>query len=136
MWHLAFSHDGRTLVAAVRLPGNTDSTNAILVVGLGVDGHASAPARLIATENLCGDFSWLPDDRSVLALCYPETAPYTRVLRFSLTGDTRPIVVTANEKYSHYGYTLSPDGKQIAYPIEREPRGSIWRVEIPGLAKQ
>jgi hypothetical protein len=30
---------------------------------------------------------------------------------------------------------LSPDGKQVAYPIDREPRGSIWRVEIPGLAK-
>jgi len=130
LYEPVWSPDGRWIAASYGAPG-ASLRYAVLVVGVTPGGLPSAPPRLVEAGLVVGwDIKWLPDSRAVTVLGMSgQGSP--GVWLVSLREGDSPVNLTRDDPSMMWSYSLSPDGRYIAYPAE-VPRGSsIWRIDLP-----
>jgi Tol biopolymer transport system component len=129
--NLTFSHDGRRLVtqdmADVAMGGT------IIVLDLTPDGRRVQARQTFDTgATYWYESQWLPDNNGVAVLAGYEGLR-THVLLVPLRDGEAPINLTRDDPAPKWGFSLSPDGRYIAYPSEVWQGGTIWTMDLaPG----
>jgi Tol biopolymer transport system component len=126
-----WSPDGRSIAAGYHTTG-ARMPYSVFVVGVSSVGQPSAPPRLVETGLRYGwDLAWLPDSRAVTVVGNGGPRNETDVWLISLREGDPPVNLTRDDPSEMEEYSLSPDGRYIAYPA-MIPRGSsIWRIDLP-----
>jgi hypothetical protein len=124
----AWSPDGRWVAAGYSAPGPS-SRYAVWVVGVTPSGQPSGPPRLVPGGPLSGfGIKWLPDARAVTLFGLGQG--YTPgIWLVSLREGVSPVNLTRDDSAKMWSYSLSPDGRHIAYPAEIQRGGSLWRID-------
>jgi Tol biopolymer transport system component len=123
-----WSPDGRWVAANYSTSG-ASSRYAVLVVGVSSTGQPSAPPRLVEAGLLAGwELAWLPDSRAVTVVGTSGQMNENDVWLISLREGDPPVNLTRDDPSTLYEYSLSPDGRYIAYPAEIPRGSSIWRI--------
>jgi hypothetical protein len=74
---------------------------------------------------------WVPDNGSFVALAEEMSGTRTNLFLMSVDPD-RPIVnVAPSEVSPMWGFVLSPDGRQVAYPAEQQGEDELILFELP-----
>ncbi len=68
---------------------------------------------------------WLPNGRGIIVV-----GGDGNVWRIPLDPNARPVDLTKDDPNSVWRYKLSPDGRYIAYPSERQQGSSIWLMNL------
>ncbi|NJD10835.1 MAG: hypothetical protein FIB01_10545 [Gemmatimonadetes bacterium] len=125
-----WSPDGRWLAANYSAPG-AKPRYAVLVVTLAPDGQASAPPRLVEAGLLWGgSLAWLSDSRAVTVLGTGGEGSEADIWLLSLREGDPPVNLTRDDPSNMVDYSLSPDGRHIAYSAEIPRGSSIWRIDL------
>lgn len=123
-----WSPDGRWI--AVNSHGRGGSSRyAVLLVGVAPGGQPSAPPRFIDAGGGGWDIRWLPDSRA-LTLLGSVGGGANDIWLVSLRDGDRPVNLTRDDPSNMVIYSVSPDGKYIAYPAEIPRGSSIWRIDL------
>jgi len=124
-----WSPDGRWIAANHSAPG-ARPRYAVLVVGVTPGSQPSAPARLVEAGLLWGgSLAWLPDSRAVTVV--GSVGNETDIWLLSLREGDPPVNLTRDDPSNMVDYSLSPDGRYIAYAAEISRGSSIWRIDLP-----
>jgi WD40 repeat protein len=81
----------------------------------------------LGTDNGCGQLQWMPDDSSILMLCSRSGA---RIVKLRLSDGERTAVLSGDEPQQVSTYRLSPNGRQIVYPVRVFRGSSIYLVDF------
>jgi Tol biopolymer transport system component len=128
-----WSHDGRWLALDHYAPGQ-GSRFEVLLVGVGPDGALAGPPRVIEAGPQFGwQIEWLPDDHAFTVFGMTGAGNETHVFLVSLREGERPVPITRDDPAIRWGYSLSPDGRYVAYPAEIPRGSSLWRVDLGDL---
>ncbi|OGT95120.1 MAG: hypothetical protein A2083_08765 [Gemmatimonadetes bacterium GWC2_71_9] len=128
-----WSHDGTWLAFDYNPPGE-GSRYGVLLIGVGANGAVTAPPRVLEAGPQWGwQIEWLPDDRAFTVFGMTGQANQTHVFLVSLRDGERPVALTRDDPSTRWGYSLSPDGRYVAYPAEIPRGSSIWRVDLGDL---
>jgi Tol biopolymer transport system component len=129
--NLVFSRDGRRLLTHDM--SNPAMGGTIIVLDLTPDGQRVQARRTFDTgASYWYESQWLPDDNAVAVLAGYEGLR-THVLLVPLREGETPINLTRDDPAPKWGFSLSPDGRYIAYPSEVWQGGTIWTMELaPG----
>jgi Tol biopolymer transport system component len=126
----AWSPDGRWIAASYHAPG-ANSPQSLFVVGVTPAGRPSVPLRLISGgPRYISSIKWLPDSRAVTVFGQGETTR-NDIWLISLREGDQPANLTREDSSTMWDYSLSPDGRYIAYPAEIPRGSSIWRIDLP-----
>jgi hypothetical protein len=127
-----FSPDGRSLALAYAEPGQVLDYD-IGVVALASNGRVTGdPAVFDPVTKWWFDARWAPDGLSLLVVgMAAQSLMDTDVWMVPLQPGAQAVALTQDDPNSVWGFTLSPDGRHIAYASERTLGASIWRIE-PG----
>lgn len=126
---LVWSPDGRWIAASYN-PAGSASRFAVLVVGVSPAGQPSAPHRLAPGGPLQGlSIKWLPDSRAVTVFGLEQGA-IPGIWLVSLRDGDPPVKLTRDDSSKMWSYSLSPDGRYIAYPAEMQRGSSLWRIDL------
>ena len=125
----AWSPDGRWIAAGYHPPG-ADKPYSVFVVGVTPAGQSSSPSRLIilAGPEYGSSIKWLPDSRAVTVFG-GSGASETDIWLVSLREGDEPVNLTRDDPSTMWDYSVSPDGRYIAYPAEIPRGSSIWRID-------
>ncbi|MDP3773464.1 MAG: hypothetical protein Q8Q85_04285 [Gemmatimonadales bacterium] len=130
LYQPVWSPDGRWIAASYGAPG-TSLRYAVLVVGVTPGGLPSAPPRLVEAGLVVGwDIKWLPDSRAVTVFGMSGQGSTPGVWLVSLREGDQPVKLTRDDPSAMWSYSLSPDGRYIAYPAEIPRGSSIWRLDL------
>jgi Tol biopolymer transport system component len=125
-----WSHDGRQL-ACDHYPPGEGSRHDVLLIGVGFDGSLTGPPRTLESGAQWGwQIQWLPDDRALTVFGMTGVANETHVFMVSLREGEKPVCITRDDPSIRWGYSLSPDGRYVAYAAEIPRGSSIWRVDL------
>jgi len=125
-----WSNDGRRL-ACDHYPPGQGSRHDVLVIGIGADGSLTEPPRTLESGAQWGwQIQWLPDDRALTVFGMTGVANETHVFLVSLRDAEPPVCITRDDPSIRWGYSLSPDGRYVAYAAEVHRGSSIWRVDL------
>lgn len=125
-----WSHDGRRL-AFDHYPRGQAPGHDVLLIDIGPGGTvAGAPRVLESGAFAAWQIEWLPDDRALTVFAMTGRGNETHVILVSLREGERPVAVTRDDPSTRWGYSLSPDGRHVAYPAEIPRGSSIWRVDL------
>lgn len=83
-----------------------------------------------------GHFTWHPGGRALLVLGHPEYAARAEVLALPLNGDAMRVLTAADAGLSTGAYSVSPDGRTIAYTTILQTSSTLWEIDaglLPGL---
>jgi Tol biopolymer transport system component len=72
---------------------------------------------------------WLPDSRAV-TIFGMEQGNTTDIWLVSLREGDPPVNLTRDDPSTIWSYSLSPDGRYIAYPAEIQRGSSLWRIDL------
>jgi len=123
----AWSPDGRWIAAGYHPPGD-ETPYSVFVVGVTPTGQPSAPPRIIPVGRLsASSIKWLPDNRAVTIWAEGDE---TDIWLVSLREGEAPVNLTRDDPSTMWDYSLSPDGRYIAYPAEIPRGSSIWRIDL------
>ncbi len=127
---LVWSPDGRWIAGGAYVSG-PDGKFKIMLIEITEDGELASPPRYLDTQIGVGwGIRWLPDSQALTVFAQTLPSWRTDVWLFSLREGEPPVALTRDETSSFWQYTLSSDGKYIAYPAE-VPRGSsLWLVDL------
>ncbi|MGB5526236.1 MAG: hypothetical protein WBO43_02770 [Gemmatimonadota bacterium] len=111
--------------------GEGDHLFKIVLIGVDEAGNVTSPPRQLDTEIGVGwGIRWLPDSQGLTIFAQSLPSFRTDVWLFSMREGESPVALTSDETTEFWYYSLSPDGRYIAYPAA-VPRGSsIWMVEL------
>ena len=124
-----WSPDGRWIAASYN-PAGSASRFAVLVVGVSSAGQPSAPPRFVPGGPPMGlSIKWLPDSRAVTVFGLEQGA-IPGIWLVSLRDGDPPVKLTKDDSSKMWSYSLSPDGKYIAYPAEIQRGSSLWRIDL------
>ncbi len=106
----------------------------IMLIGVNEAGDVLSPPRFLDTEIGVGwGIRWLPDSQGLTVFAQSLPSYRTDVWLFSLREGEPPVALTSDETTEFWYYSLSPDGRHIAYPAA-VPRGSsIWLVDLEDM---
>jgi Tol biopolymer transport system component len=125
-----WSPDGRWIAAGYH-PLGEHTPYSVFVIGVTPAGRPSVPSRLVpAGPRSFAGIKWLPDDRAVTVVAQGAAAR-NDILLISLREGDQPVNLTRDESRNLWDYSLSPDGRYIAYPAEIPRGSSIWRIDLP-----
>ena len=107
----------------------------IVVFDVPAEGARTPTSRTydLGKDNGCDNLNWLPDDSGILMLCYKPEGPRIARLRLS-DGEITPVVANDDPQQIWEFYT-SPDGKYVAYTVQRENGTSIYAADLKSLVK-
>lgn len=132
----AWSHDGRWLALDFYSPGG-GWPYAVVLIGVGANATVTAAPRVLEAGPQAGwNVQWLPDDRAFTVFGMTGQAMQTEVFLVSLRAGERPVAVTRDDPSTRWGYSLSPDGRYVAYPAEIPRGSSIWRLDLGDVLAQ
>lgn len=124
-----WSPDGRWIAASYN-PTGEGSRYAVLVVGMSSLGQPLAAPRLVPGGPQMGlSIKWLPDSRAVTVFGLEQGA-IPGIWLVSLRDGDPPVKLTRDDSSKMWSYSLSPDGKYIAYPAEMQRGSSLWRIDL------
>jgi Tol biopolymer transport system component len=121
-----WSHDGRWLALDCYSPGY-----GVVLIGVGTNATVTTAPRVLEAGPQAGwQIQWLPDDRAFTVFGMTGEAMQTQVFLVSLREGERPVALTRDDPSMRWGYSLSPDGRYVAYPAEIPRGSSIWRLDL------
>lgn len=125
-----WSPDGRW-IAANHSTSGTSPHYSVWVVGVAPAGQPSAPPRLVETGiRYGGDLAWLPDSRAVTVLGNSGQGDDADVWLISFREGDQPVNLTRDDPSTMWDYSLSPDGRYVAYSPVILRGSSIWRIDL------
>lgn len=131
-WGPVWSPDGTILALAYTPPGADEFD--VMLVGVTESGELVGDPRILTLDGGPGFWAalqWLPDQSGFLVWgMAAETALDMDIWLISLDPTVAPLSLTKDDPHSVWGFSLSPDGKHIAYSSEMPLGGSIWEVEL------
>jgi len=133
LYEPVWSPDGRRIAASYySAPWGARSRYAVLLVGVTPGGQPSAPPRIVAGGPPGGwGIAWLPDNRAVTVLGMSGQGNETDIWLVSLREGDPPVNLTRDDPSVMWDYSLSPDGRYVAYPAQIPRGSSIWRTDLP-----
>ncbi|MCK5447299.1 MAG: PD40 domain-containing protein [Gemmatimonadetes bacterium] len=128
---LVWSPDGRWIAGGAYFGDANEPNFKIMLIGLNEAGAVVSPPRFLDTQIGVGwGIRWLPDSEGLTVFAQSLPSYRTDVWLFSLREGEPPVALTKDETTEFWYYSLSPDGRHIAYPAA-VPRGSsIWMVDL------
>ena len=75
------------------------------------------------------DLFWAADDRSLIALEYPESGFDTRLIRIPANGGA-PSYILREGQATFWDHHPSPDGRYTLVPVEVAQGSTLWRVDL------
>lgn len=128
---LVWSPDGRWIAGGGYLADQEETRVSIFLMGFNEDGEVTSGPRFLDTQIGVGwGIRWLPNSQSFTIFAQSLPSWGTDVWLFSLREGESPIAITRDETAEFWYYSLSPDGRYIAYP-GAVPRGSsIWIADL------
>jgi Tol biopolymer transport system component len=128
---LVWSPDGRWIAGGAYFGDAAEPDFKIMLIGVNENGEVASEPRFLDTEIGVGwGIRWLPDSQGLTIIAQSLPTYRTDVWKFSLREGELPVALTKDETTEFWYYSLSPDGRYIAYPAA-VPRGSsIWLVDM------
>jgi hypothetical protein len=123
---IGWSHDGSALALAGGVIGQ-----AIPVLRVDAAGALREPVLYLnprAEGPWC--LRWSTDDRAILVIATPAGAPEDAIVRVPLNTAEAATVIASGDGVSDDNFYLSPDGRQIAFPVQRTLGTSVWRIDF------
>jgi hypothetical protein len=136
MWNPVWSPSGK-LLEMPYMPAGSSRTDVIIAEFDASGSLIGEPrvSRLGRGPKWWYATQWLPDESGFLALGLgAEAILDTDIWLFSLEPGIDPVPLTDDDPRSVWNFTLSPDGKYVAYSSEMPMGGSIWKIELPGFS--
>lgn len=127
----SWSPDGKWLAATVYDRDATKQTVGELAL---IPVDAPAKTRYIATGDGGYEPVWTRDGTAVFYLRAENSWTRMDVWRYPLRADEPPQNVTQGEPGMFWGFELSPDGRSVAIPEERNRGSTLWRVDLEQAA--
>jgi Tol biopolymer transport system component len=125
-----WSPDGRWIAATYFELGEKVHL-VVFVVGVTPGSQPSALPRLVDAGLVDGwGIKWLPDSRAVTVLGMSGQSSKYGIWLISLREGDPPVNLTRDDPSNMEDYSLSPDGRYIAYPAEIPRGSSIWRIDL------
>jgi hypothetical protein len=122
---MTWSNDGTRIALSAWVPGNPRQPGIHVITLPTRPGQASEVKRYVTGgDTSCDMFRWTPDDSQILMLCY---AAQGRILSLRPADGTLKVVLPSETPQEIWEIMLSPDGKRIAYPVQRNA-GSVVQV--------
>jgi Tol biopolymer transport system component len=123
---LTWSRDGSRLAIA------SYPDRGFLVADVDERGRLAAEPVLVGVPAAYfWDLRWTPDDRAVtLVGMAAERIADSAIWLVPVDPTGSPVALTGDDHRPTYGYALSPDGRFIAYPPEKQLGSSIWLVDM------
>ena len=136
MGEIVFNADGSSLFAEVNTGRGETAQGRAGLFSTADARSLMAPARWVVEPGICWHPTWLPSAAGVLEFCENATGTRTWVSRIPATGPATPLTVTQRETAIFWDYTMSPDGKYVAVPAERNSGINLWRVDLRAAKEQ
>lgn len=127
-----WSPDGRRLALAYSAVGAED--NDVMLVEVTPADEVVGEPRILNLEpgpKWWGGVQWLPDGNGfVIVGMGAETLSGSRLWLVSLDAGARPIALTRDDPYDVWSFSLSPDGRYVAYSSDKLQGSSVWQVDL------
>jgi Tol biopolymer transport system component len=129
----AWSWDGSQIAVADWLPG-TPRRGAVHLVPVPA---GTSDARRVRTLDVCEEehcdlFTWTPDDSHVVMLGYD---PNHRILKLNVRDGRLTTVLSGDQPQRVWEYLLSPDGRNVVYPVQRDAGSSVHVASFRSLVE-
>jgi Tol biopolymer transport system component len=128
---LAWSPDGRMLAAyhhgsaRTTIPTEPEARNLIVLEVTPSGNVVGQPRSYDVPSGHWWGPQWLPDSRSISVVGNDGN-----LWLIPLDPSARPVDLTEDDPNSAWRFQLSPDGRHVAYPSERQQGGSIWLMNL------
>jgi hypothetical protein len=134
----ALSHDGRQLAVST-------GTQALFVYRFDAEGNVQASSRNITLPFDSWRPTWLPDASGLLMITNASgtgksgglwSGERREVALVKMADSQNPILLAKDDPVEQIGYSLSPDGKFVAYQVIVEKGRSIYLIDVAELRKR
>jgi len=124
----ALSHDGRQLAVST-------GTQALFVYRFDAEGNVQASSHNITLpfDSWYGP-TWLPDGSGLLMIAVSGDA--SEVALVKMADPQNPVLLAKDDPVAKFAYSLSPDGKFVAYSSEPQKGSSIYLIDVAELLKR
>jgi Tol biopolymer transport system component len=134
-----WSPDGRMLALAYGAPDGDDRD--VMLVEITDTGDVVGESHILDLEpgpNWWWGLTWLPDGSGFVVNGYgaDQGPPGTNVWLVSLDPGTEAVPLTADDPNDTWAFSLSPDGKYLAYSSDVHAGSSVWQVELGAVLKE
>jgi len=127
-----WSHDGRMLALYVNGPAQP-----MTIFRFDETGKLSGtPQTFVLPFEYYYETFWLRDGSGLTMIAQPRGAPNAEIALVKLADPQNPILLSKGDPGSKWGHLLSPDGKYVAYPAERERGSSIQMLDVAEVLKR
>ncbi len=124
----ALSHDGRQLAVS-------KGTQALIVYRFDAEGNVQASSHTITLpfDSWYGP-TWLPDGSGLLMIAVSGGG--SEVALVKMADPQNPVLLAKDDPVAKTSYSLSPDGKFVAYSSEPQKGSSIYLIDVAELLKR
>ena len=127
-----WSHDGRLLAAYTTAPGQP-----MTIFRFDENGRLTGtPQTFVPPFEYYYETFWLRDGSGLTMIAQPRGAPNVEVALVRLADPQNPVLLSKADSGSKWGHLLSPDGKYVAYPVERERGSKIQMVDVAEVLRR
>lgn len=124
----ALSHDGRQLAVG-------KGTHALFVYRLDAEGNFQGLADPITLPfDSWRAPTWLPDGSGLLMIAVSGAG--SEVALVKMADPLNPVLLAKDDPVVKIGYSLSPDGKFVAYSSEPQKGSSIYLIDVAQMMKR
>jgi Tol biopolymer transport system component len=131
---VTWSWDGTRIAVADWLPG-TPRRGGVGLITIQADGTPAPDIRRfdLGVENGCDQFQWTPDDSHIVMLCYGTSG---RIMKLRLSDGQLRTVLPSETPQEVWEYYLSPDGRQVVYPVQSDAGSSVHVFDLKPLLER
>ena len=127
-----WSHDGRQLSVY-----RNDQPQKLFVYRFDASASVQGPPREFTLPfDYFYDTFWLPDGSGMTMIAQTKAGGAAEVALVKFADPSNPILLSKADPGNKWGHALSPDGKYVAYPVEKQFGSSIYLVEVAELLKR
>jgi hypothetical protein len=123
----ALSHDGSQLAVST-------GTQALFIYRFDAEGNVQASSHNITLPFDSSRPTWLPDASGLLMIT--NSGGRREVALVKMADSQNPILLAKDDPVAKIGYSLSPDGKFVAYQVNVEKGRSIYLIDVAELRKR